>query len=187
MTKIVSNHWYYKGVKLHTTWHETDKLPKIAYTQVYPIAFNKSGKVMVARKLRTKVWNLPGGTPEYGETFEETVIREADEEASIDISHIKLLGYSDTQVPKNRAGIRPGRHVQLRCFAMIDKINPRKPDPDGGVIRVRKLIDVKDFSEYIRWHGVGRAIIKAALKEYNNYTNTKKFSNLKIKKKAQTK
>lgn len=37
-------------------------------------------------------WSAPGGHLEYGETFEECAIREAREEAGIDISDLRFIG-----------------------------------------------------------------------------------------------
>lgn len=50
----------------------------------------KDGKILVIKKLRgpyTGLYDLPGGSPEKGETPEETLIREIKEETNLDITY----------------------------------------------------------------------------------------------------
>lgn len=49
------------------------------------ICRNKAGKYLAVNELKERGWYLPGGRVEPPESFEEAAIREAKEEASIDI------------------------------------------------------------------------------------------------------
>jgi mutator protein MutT len=66
--------------------------------------FNKEGKLLVtlrgekAKNERGK-WEIPGGSVEFGETFEQAIKREIKEELGIEIEVLELLGICDHIIP----------------------------------------------------------------------------------------
>ena len=67
-------------------WHESSSSKGLTpITQVYGVCF-KEGKVLVILE-QGKKWNIPGGTPERGETPIQTLLREVDEEASVTVNY----------------------------------------------------------------------------------------------------
>lgn len=55
-----------------------------------------SGIILIERKNPPYGWALPGGFVDYGETLEDAAIREAEEETSLRVTDLRLLGcYSD--------------------------------------------------------------------------------------------
>jgi mutator protein MutT len=66
--------------------------------------FNEEGKLFItlrgkeAKNERGK-WEIPGGSVEFGETFEHAIKREIKEEHGIEIEAIELLGICDHIIP----------------------------------------------------------------------------------------
>jgi len=62
------------------------------------IEFEEKGIILIERKNPPYGWALPGGFVDYGESLEETAVREAKEETSLDVTLIKQFHtYSDPQ------------------------------------------------------------------------------------------
>jgi len=73
------------------------------YLHPYPtvdliIEMENGGIVLIKRKNHPLGWALPGGFVEYGESLEETAIREAKEETSLEVTlQSQFHTYSDPQ------------------------------------------------------------------------------------------
>lgn len=130
--------------------------------QVYGILFNNEGKFLIINTVGN--WQLPGGKPEEGETWEETGIREAIEEADVEIEDIIPLGYQKvSELKKDR---NPPFH-QLRFTAKITKLNEPSVDPWTGKIPERKFILPEEFLEYCPWGEIGSHIVHLARNKIN--------------------
>lgn len=98
---------------------------------------NDKGDYLISLRSDPKIpeahlkWDLPGGTVEFGETLEQTVLREIKEEAGIKVDLVGMLPYSTSKVWKhNDYDI----HVILFCYLCKYKsgkahsINPEVAD-----------------------------------------------------------
>jgi len=70
----------------------------IKWTAAAVVVRNPQGQVLLLRRgpgapWMPGKWNLPGGGKDPGETTEQAAIREAHEEAGIDLSHLSPLTY----------------------------------------------------------------------------------------------
>ena len=155
ITQIFKDSIKGKIANFRATWYPTKDFSKISpITQVYGICFDKDGKIVVV-SLERKKWQLPGGTPEKNETPEQTLMREVDEEADLDLKNIQPLGYQKIEnLDTNEI------QYQLRYFALIAKIKPQTIDQAVGKILVREFIEPKDFSKYCPWGNVGEEVIR---------------------------
>jgi len=152
--------FYYKGIKIYAEWYPTNNLPKgMVHSQVYGVCFKNDGKILINRSSDGLSWSLPGGKPEKNEIFSDTLIREVDEESSVDIWHPKILGYVKSQYRDEK-----GYHViyQLRCAAMVRKVKKLVKDSDSGTLRKRRFINPKNFEKYIHWGRIGKEIMHSA-------------------------
>ncbi len=165
----VSEIWNYRGEQIESFWytaHSYNGLKPI--TQVYAVCFTREGKVMVISATSYNGWNVGGGKPESKETPLQTIRREMNEEASVDLAKARMIGYC-----KTRNLNKQGKWIyQLRYVALIDRIKPLKPDPDKGILRKRKFIRPEEFTHYITW-GVSKAIFTAAYAEFKKWKQNK--------------
>lgn len=110
-------------------------------------------------------WTPPGGGIEKGETYEEASIREIKEESNMKVLHQECIGYQDIETPGERRIQR-----QFRMFAIVEPYGDFESDPDGDILEI-KLIDPKDYKEYIKWGEIGDRIMERALEMNEHYKN----------------
>ena len=91
--------------------------------------FNSQGKLFItlrgkkAKNERGK-WEIPGGSVEFGETFEQAIKREIKEEHAIEIEIIELLGICDHIIPDEKQ-----HWVSPTYICKISKGTPRIVEP----------------------------------------------------------
>ena len=142
------------------SWHKTNDFSKMQEVrQCYGICFNDKNQILIVNNKGK--WFLPGGTSEKGETFEQTLRREIDEEADVEIEDIKPLGYNKIEDVKNE---KKSVFYQLRFVARVSKIKKQALDPATNTQFKRKFIDPKDFLAYALWGRPGEEMIKDALR-----------------------
>jgi 8-oxo-dGTP diphosphatase len=92
----------------------------------------RGGIVLIERKNEPHGWALPGGFVDYGETLEQTAVRETQEETSLAIHNLRLLGcYSDPQRD-------PRQHTISTVYVARGEGTPRADD-DAADLRVFPL------------------------------------------------
>src|SRR4030042_3611442 len=136
-------------------WFDSTDFEKIKnVTQVYGYIFDNHKKLLIVNPKST--WRLPGGSPEKEDkNFENTLVREADEEADVEIKNISPLGYIKVTPLSNKDKI----HYLLRYVAEVSKLNNQTEDIAIGGTNERKFIDSKDFSDYCDWGETGLIIL----------------------------
>ncbi len=137
-------------------WHEGPVPKGMRVTQVAGILFNDEGKVLV-KKDADGIYGLAGGTPEAGETREETLHREVDEEVNCKIDNLQYIGY---QVVKGDG--KP--YAQLRYIAHVTYFGPNRPDLDNGKIYERSFVPAEDANKHLKYGKTGDEIIEAAVR-----------------------
>jgi len=155
----------WKGHKfLFEFFDERDYSNLTNITQVYGFIFNEKDEILIVKCGKDKDWSLPGGGPEQEDkTWKDTLIREVDEEADVNIENIAPAGYvKSTSLDKNFSHPRIG--IAIRAVAKLKKIKPQTIDPAHGIIPKRKFIAVKDFLSYLPWGKNGKAQLDMALK-----------------------
>ena len=119
------------------------------------------GKLVVVYAENKKYWTPPGGGIESGETYEQAVIREVQEETNMKVLHQELIGFQDIY--------EPDRIVrQTRSFCIVEPYGNFVSDPDGEITEI-KLIDPKDFKQYIDWKEIGDRVLERALEMLRCY------------------
>jgi 8-oxo-dGTP pyrophosphatase MutT (NUDIX family) len=128
---------------------------------VNAVILDKQGKVLLARRDRPRIWNLPGGSWEDGEAPWDTAIREVREEVGIEVEVVRLTGIYDRSPHGKPVLVFLCRHVsgeahttpeaiELAWYfpdALPDDINPYQPQ------RIRDALAGKPESVLARQPG----------------------------------
>ncbi|MFA5932142.1 MAG: NUDIX domain-containing protein [Candidatus Paceibacterota bacterium] len=132
-----------------------DDLNKTKCTQVYAVCFC-NGKMVIVLNVHSKTWGLVGGTIEKGESFEETLKREIQEESNMEVVSFLPVGYQKVIDTRNSDVV-----YQLRYLCTAKPYGEFISDPAGHVTEI-KLIDPKDYKQYFDWGEIGERIIRRA-------------------------
>ncbi len=155
--KKFDSQFIYNGVVFPLEWHEVDdfsEVPREHASQIYGVCFYNDDIVLVTSD--NKTFNLPGGTIEKGETYDETFKREIQEETNMRVVSSKPIGYQIVSKPDGT------KTWQLRVAAKVEKIGDFESDP-GGPVTAIKLCKIEEFNSYIQYGKVGERLIQRAL------------------------
>jgi hypothetical protein len=133
-------------------WLNSDQvndLPKEVVTQVTGFIVDQSNQLLLVKE---KDWTIPGGKPEAGEIFLQTLEREVLEEACtyIDIEKTVLLGglyftLKDSELEKVK---QQKYFLQLRFFGRIKSMDKFIQNFETTQ---RSLVKLIDLPKYITW------------------------------------
>ncbi len=115
-------------------------------TQVYGLVFNEKNQILIVHNCKNKLWQLPGGKPEKGENYYQTLCRELVEEANIILDKSSIIDGFYQNVYKNDEL----SCIQLRCCARPKVINKFISDPDESITEI-KWIDIVEIDSYLPW------------------------------------
>ena len=156
----------WKGQKYLMEWFDDVNFEDLKnVTQVYGFVFDGDGKLCIV-DCNKGYWSLPGGGPEsYDVNFEDTLIREVDEEADLDIQNIQRVGYFRiTPISDN---CEKGIHHIVRYVAEVDNVREQTIDPAENAIALRKFIEPNEFLDFVDWKDNGEFQLKKALEVLN--------------------
>jgi ADP-ribose pyrophosphatase YjhB (NUDIX family) len=130
---------------------DKDDIPSFDWQQVYIIG-NINNKVPLVMYENDKD-NLPGGRTEPGESIEDTMRREIQEELNMNVIFWRPLGYQKCIRPDD-----DNVEYQFRAYALLEKIGEFINDPGGSVIGY-ELIEINQLNNHIRYGVVGERLI----------------------------
>jgi ADP-ribose pyrophosphatase YjhB (NUDIX family) len=120
-------------------WVDNFKLGEEKYTQVSAYVYNDDNQLLIVRN--DKTWTIPGGHPESGEAFVETLERELMEEACVTLKDVKYLGAVEV--------VEFGEtYYQLRYTAKVLDVLPFDTEWE---INERRFVNLEDLPNYIKW------------------------------------
>jgi 8-oxo-dGTP pyrophosphatase MutT (NUDIX family) len=100
------------------------------------------GKLLLVHHPRWNIWSIPGGSRESGETIEQTLHRELEEETNCQIVSMKPISYQKAISPSGEYSYR----VQYLC--MVKEIGVFEKDPAENIDKIH-WIDPAFYSDYI--------------------------------------
>lgn len=120
-------------------WRENFEIGDRKYTQVSGYIFNENNELLIVKNEDT--WTIPGGHPEIGEVFLDTLNREIMEEACITIKNPIYIG--SVEVLENEQV-----YYQLRYKAEVSEVLDFVQEWE---ICERKFVKLDELSNYIKW------------------------------------
>ncbi len=158
------------GQEYELEWINSIETASKNITQIYGFLFTSDNKLCIVNPKRS--WRLPGGGIEKGEDWKQALIREADEEADIELyeDSIKLIGQIKvTPLSKN---CTKKEHYLLRAVGKIKNIKEQTIDIAEGIINERKFIAPEEFLKYCKWGKIGEVQLKKALEFLSRLSNS---------------
>lgn len=160
------------GTTITMTWERETNIEKFSpVTQVYGIIFNEQGDIMICRETPNDKWQIPGGKPETGESLEEALLRELEEEVDVTAEKVIPLGVSQVKYPDNPNLQEGDLFFQARYVVLLGELLPQKPDPDRGNTWERKFVPASEITNYINWGELGSAMFEDAVVTWTRQTN----------------
>lgn len=159
-TPITEEYLGHAAVKYIFEYHQCDSfddLPRERIKQCYAVAFHGE-KIVIVHNRKKDTWGLVGGSTEDGETIEQTLHREIQEESNMKVLSFRPIGYQ--KVIDTSGAEEP--YYQLRFFAIVEPYGPFESDPDFTIDEMRE-INPLDYKKYFDWKRIGDAIINKAL------------------------
>lgn len=106
----------------YSRFHLSKKLPKdIPVTSAFTFPIKDNSTLLILDK--KDFWNPPGGHIEEGETIEQCIRRETEEEAGVEIKDIKPLGYLEIEMTRNRSHRYPKRTIMPITYSQITEVD----------------------------------------------------------------
>ena len=161
---ITSEYIGYSGVKYIFEYFDADSFDHLEYNlcrQTYAVCLYDE-KMVIVYQGNKKTWGLVGGSIENGETFEETLRREIDEESNMEVLNFMPVGYQKCTDTRDNSYI-----YQLRYVCTSRPYGPFVSDPAGHITEI-KLIDPKNYKQYFDWGVIGDRIVVRALELKSN-------------------
>ena len=119
--------------------------PNSRNLKVIGLCLNNGRHVALIRSNKKRFWELPGGKPRPNESWEDTLRREAKEEAQITLSYITPIGYEIV------SGLDDGTQYHFGYIAKVCRVDEQKVDPESGVIFDRKFFDHNYLKYHLKW------------------------------------
>lgn len=158
---IINDSVVWDGKEYKLIWHDSDNFDDIKdrnLQQSYGVCFCNGKLVIVSNNGK---WSLVGGHIEIGESPEEALVREVQEETNMKVLKQIPIGYQEVINPDGTT------IYQFRSFCLVEPLGNFVSDPAGSVTEI-KLIDPKDYKNYFNWGKIGDRIMERAMEIYTN-------------------
>lgn len=147
--------------RVDVAWYDVlDKndIPDLPWHQVYIIGdYNCKVPIVMYPNSRD---NLPGGGIEIGESLEDTMAREVQEELNMRVIDWQPLGYQVcTRADSDEVS------YQFRAYAKLEKIGEFISDPGGSIIG-HKLVNLDQMNDNIGYGAIGDRMVANARKYF---------------------
>lgn len=107
-------------------------------------------------------WNTPGGALEEGENARDAVRREVKEETNMNVIRQRFVCLQTYSFQEPVLENEKGQSYQTVSICLVEPYGEFISDPDGDVDKI-KLIDPKDYKQYLDWGERGDKLMERVL------------------------
>jgi hypothetical protein len=152
----ITSSFVYQQKTIQVEWFDLldAPTPDLPWQQVYIIG-DLDGLVPIVHYEGDDKDNLPGGKTEPGESIDETISREVQEEINCDVLSWQPLGYQKLTDPDGIV------YYQLRVYAKLRRLGEFIEDSGGAVIG-HSLVPLDELNDHIQYGEVGDRLIQLA-------------------------
>jgi len=130
-------------------WHPEKILENVPIHHVSGFAISQDGLVALVRDEGETRFTLPGGSREEGESAEESLLREFQEEAQFTPTRIRLLGTLEVVNELAKEEIQK-HHQQVLFMCEISDLEKFVPSKDGFEVAERIFVYAEDVPLYVQ-------------------------------------
>lgn len=129
------------------TYYPNKMFKTIPITQVFTFCKDSNGHYCVVKDTDEEFFSLPGGSCELGETPEECISRELDEEAQLSCKDPKLLGSILVELKQGNEVVSRFQH--LRYMADLDLLQEFVPNKKGFETSERQFLPLSELKSKV--------------------------------------
>lgn len=160
----ITTHNGIEYINEYTDADSFDHLPKEACSQCYAFAFLKDnpmqGFMIVNNITKPGTYTPVGGSIEAGESPEQAMAREVQEESNMKVLKCLPIGYQKT-IPQVEGGVP---FYQLRYVCVVEPYGPFVNDPAGKVTEIR-FVSPEVYKTYFNWGEVSDRLVERAVEK----------------------
>lgn len=140
---------------VHVDVDNFDGIPDILILKAHAVCV-WDNKLLLVNHSEWDIWGIPGGSRDSGESIEQTLIREVQEETNCDVLDYKPIGYQKIISPDNEI------HYCLQYLCAVKPIGDFEADPAGNINKII-WINPDDFKKYIEKKEFKEVVIQRAI------------------------
>jgi len=151
----ITEHIEFDNKQITINWYDLvgKEVPNVKWYQVYVMG-DIDGKVPIVN-YEDGHSNLPGGKTEPGETVDQTIAREIDEELKMKVLSWEPLGYQEWIETETNS-----KKIQLRVYAKLAKEEDFNNDP-GGLVIGHSLVSLDELNSKINYLEIGDHMVES--------------------------
>ncbi len=137
-----------------------DEIPDGLILKVHAVCF-WNGKLLLVNHSEWNIWGLPGGTREQGESIEQAMKREIQEETNCEVLDYRPISYQKVLTPDGNA------HYRLQYICNVAPLGEFISDPAGNVRKIL-WINPGDYGRYVEDKGLRKTVFQRALSVFRS-------------------
>jgi ADP-ribose pyrophosphatase YjhB (NUDIX family) len=112
----------------------------------------RDGRVLLAKRANPpRLWSLPGGKLEPGESLEEAAMREVREETGVEIEIVAAAGAREV--------VLPGARYHIHAFAARWRAGEARPGPEASAV---EWVRPEEIARYETTEGLAEIVERAS-------------------------